>query len=438
MMSLINSLSSPVVRGEVDLFKVPPTDTTVESSFFAEFKPVVNIQDSDAKIEFRISGNSTQYLDLNDSFLFLTVKIVDKDGNNLTSNDISTANNFLHSLFSQVDLYINNQLISTSNNCYAYKAYVESLLSYGSDYMKSQGPCAMFFKDTNKKKIDDSNVGFKKRKEYVKDSKHVELVGKLKLDLCSQSRYILNDTNVCISLTKNNDAFSLFYLPTSTSDPKDLNPKVKFLDASFFVRKHVLYPSIAISHQKLLESGMSAHYPLTLSDVKQYTIPSGNQSFIEENIFIGRVPSRIVIGLVSNAAFNGDYRLDPYYFDHFNLNYISVTVNNMPIPIRGLNMDFNKGQYMLPYYMLHASLGMTCENQGLMFDRDEYVNGNVLFAYDLNDISSSDSTLVLENSGSVRIELKFSKPVGEAVTCIIYSESQAMINIHKYRQAVIS
>lgn len=140
MMSLINSLSSPVVRGQVDLFKVPPTDTTVESTFFAEFKPVVNIQDSDAKIEFRISGNSTQYLDLNDSFLFLTVKVVDKDGSNVTSNDISTVNNFMHSLFSQVDLYINNQLISTTNNFYAYKAYVESLLSYGSDYMKSQGP----------------------------------------------------------------------------------------------------------------------------------------------------------------------------------------------------------------------------------------------------------------------------------------------------------
>lgn len=438
MMSLINSLSSPVVRGQVDLFKVPPTDTTVESTFFAEFKPVVNIQDSDAKIEFRISGNSTQYLDLNDSFLFLTVKVVDKDGSNVTSNDISTVNNFMHSLFSQVDLYINNQLISTTNNCYAYKAYVESLLSYGSDYMKSQGPCAMFFKDTNKNKIDDTNEGFKKRKAYIKDSRHVELVGKLKIDLCSQNRYILNDTNVCISLTKNNDAFSLLYVPTSASDPKDLSPKVKFLDASFFVRKHVLYPSIAISHQKLLEGGVSAHYPLTLADIKQYTIPSGNQSFIEENIFLGRVPSRIVIGLVSNASFNGDYRLDPYLFDHFNLNYISVTVNNMPIPIRGLNMDFSKGQYMLPYYMLHASLGMTSENQGLMFDRDEYVNGNVLFAYDLNDISSSDPTLVLENSGSVRIELKFAKPVAEAVTCIIYSESQAMINIDKYRQAVIS
>lgn len=437
-MSLINSLSSPVVRGEVDLFKVPPTDTTVESTFFAEFKPVVNIQDSDAKIEFRISGNSNQYLDLNDSFLYLTVKIVDKDGNNLSSAPVGTANNFLHSLFSQVDLYINNQLISTTNNCYAYKAYIESILSYGSDYMNSQAPCALFFKETNKKSLDDSNTGFKKRKEYIKDSKQVELIGKLKIDLCSQNRYILNDTNVCISLTKNSDTFSLFYLPAASADPKDQNPKVKFMDASFFVRKHVLYPSIAISHQKLLENGMSAHYPVTLTDVKQYTIPSGNQSFIEENVFLGRVPSRIAIGLVSNAAFNGDYRLDPYYFDHFSLNYLSVTVNNMPIPIRGLNVDFSKGQYLLPYYLLHTSLGMTCENQGLIFDRDEYVNGNVLFVYDLNDISSSDSTLVLENSGSVRIELKFLKPVGEAITCILYSESQAMINIDKYRQANVS
>lgn len=106
-MALINSLSTPSIRGEADLFTVPSTDTTVENSLYVEYKPTVNIQDSDAKLEFKISGNSNQYLDLFDSFLYVRVKVVSEDGSNLDINDnISTANNFLHSLFQQCDQLI--------------------------------------------------------------------------------------------------------------------------------------------------------------------------------------------------------------------------------------------------------------------------------------------------------------------------------------------
>lgn len=434
----INSLSSPVIRGEADLFNIPPTDTTVESSFFAEYKPIVNIQDSDAKIEFRLSGSSTQYIDLYDSFLYLTVKVVTHEGGNLLADaEVSTANNFMHSLFSQVDVYINNQLISSSNNCYAYKSYIENLFSFGKEYIESQGQCLMFYKDSAGGVLGSTNHGYVKRKNRIAGSKAVELIGKLRFDLSSQDRYILNDTNVTISLTKNSDRFSLLY--SQPSDPKDsISPKVRFIDASFFVRKQVLYPSIAISHQKLLQSGLSAQYPYSATDIKQFTIATGNQSFIEENVFLGQVPSRVIIGLVSNAAFAGEYKMNPYMFQHFNLNYISVTVNNMPIPIKGMNLDFPKGLYHLPYYLLLNSLGLTKENSGIILTPEEYANGNVFFSYDLNQVASNESALILENSGSVRIELKFANSLSEAVTCLVYSESQAILEIDKFRKASLS
>jgi len=437
-MALINNLSDPVLRGEADIFTVPETDTTVESSFYAEYKPVVNIQDSDAKIEFRLAGNSSQYIDLYDSFLYITVRVVDGSGKNIPGGEtISTTNNFFHSLFSQVDLNINNQIISSTNNCYAYKAYIETLLSNGYDAIHSQAQCAMFFKDTNGGSVDFHNKGFKERSKCIEGSKMVELIGKLRIDLSSQNRYILNDTNICISLTRNTDGFCILY-PDPADISKHLNPRVKFLDASLFVRKQVLYPSISISHQKLLQSGLSAQYPLSVSDIKQFTIPAGNQSFIEENIFLGRVPSRIIIALVSNAAFNGDYKLNPFCFKHFDINYISITVNNMPIPVRGMNLDFRKGQYLLPYYLLLTSLGITSENEGIILDPAEYENGNVLFSFDLNHRAPSNSTLVLENTGSVRAELKFSVPLPQAVTCIVYSESQSILAIDKHRQVSVS
>jgi len=306
-MSLINSYSHPVIRGQADIFSLPSTDTTSETSFYAEYKPLVNIQDSDSKIEFRIAGNVNQYLDLSDSFLMIRVKVVGSDLKDLDpAVDVSTANLFLHSLFSQCDVSINNHQISTSNNCYAYKAYIETMLSYGKEYIGSQGTCSLFYLDTNGGSLDTSNTGYAERQKFVSGSKPIELIDRLRIDLSSQHRYILNDTNLNICLTRSSDEFSLFYKHTGVATDPHVNPKVKFLDASFFVRKYVLYPSLVLSHQRLLESGQSAKYAYKKSDVKFFTIPKSNQSFTEENLFLGSLPSRIVLCLVTSSGFNGN------------------------------------------------------------------------------------------------------------------------------------
>lgn len=89
---------------------------------------------------FRIIGNLSQYLDLYDHFCYFKVKIQDKDNKDiLDTEDVSTTNNLFHTMFSNCDVSISNQLVSTSNNCYMYKSYLETLLSYEKQYLESQG-----------------------------------------------------------------------------------------------------------------------------------------------------------------------------------------------------------------------------------------------------------------------------------------------------------
>lgn len=436
-MALINPASMPVIRGQVDLFSSNPTDTTVESSFYAEYKPAVNIQDSDSKIEFKISGNSVQYLDLNDSFLYLKLKVVAEDGTDLVKgDDVSCVNNLLHTLFSNCDVYISNKLIETSNNCYGYKAYIESLLSYGTDYIKSQGKCALFVKDTNGCVSNDTNDGYKKRQGFIVPTKIFELCDKLKIDVKNADRYILNNTNVQISLTRARDCFTLLYNQAASSSvppPAPKNPVVRILDASFFVRKQVLFPSIAISHQKLLDAGNKAKYMYKGTNVKFFTIPAGNQSFTEENIFYGTLPTRIIIGLVNGAAFSGNYELNPFKFQPFGLNFISLTVNNIPLPIKALNVDFDKDQCLLPYYLLFPNIGISSQDAGIIVSRDEYKNGNCLLAFDLSQ-SDQWGAMVLEKTGTVRVELQFSKALANSVNCVVYSENQKILELDNFRE----
>jgi hypothetical protein len=374
-MALINKFSMPSIRGQVDLFGLPPTDTTVEASFYAEYKPLVNIQDSESKIEFRIVGNTIHLLDLFDHFIYVKVEVVNGDGTKLVEEHaVSPVNLFLHALFSKVEVFINGNLISTSN-LYHYKAFLETLLTFGKDYLESQGTCALWYEDDSDKIDQAENTGFATRWGFIKQSEQLEMIDKLRIDLGNQHRYILNNTTIVISLTKNIDPFCLLHkdyagqvadaITNKKYIPALLNPKTRFLDASLFVRKQVLYPSIVLSHQKLLEAGHSALYPFKMSDVKSFSIPISNQIFVEENMFLGSVPSRIVVALLPSSSFVGQYSENPLIFKDYGISFISLNVNSTPIPIKGLSLNFAKGGYLLPYYLMFCSLGMNGQNQGL-------------------------------------------------------------------------
>ena len=57
---------------------------------------------------------------------------------------------------------------------------------------------------------------------------------------------------------------------------------------------------------------------------KSFTIPQNHMDVSHEKLFSGQLPTRIVIGLVDNRAYNGDLTRNPFNFGHFNLNEIAL------------------------------------------------------------------------------------------------------------------
>jgi hypothetical protein len=82
------------------------------------------------------------------TYLYIEASIVNADGTNLAANaKVAPVNYWLHALFSRIDLSLNGQLVTTSNNTYPYWAYIETLLSYGQDAKKSQLQAALWYAD---------------------------------------------------------------------------------------------------------------------------------------------------------------------------------------------------------------------------------------------------------------------------------------------------
>ena len=75
-------------------------------------------------------------------------KVTKADGRDLDPNEkVGVVNNFLHSLFKQVDVYLKEKQLKQAMGTCSYRSYLETLLKYGPSTKESQLTAALFYKD---------------------------------------------------------------------------------------------------------------------------------------------------------------------------------------------------------------------------------------------------------------------------------------------------
>ena len=130
-MVFIHDQSCECAKTELGVFAVPPTQTSIEYGNYVEYHPLSSITDS-GPIEFDVSSSGQNYLNFANTQLLVKAKITRGNGDDITDADrVGGVNLFLHSLFQQVDVSLNDLQVSQSAGTYSYLSYIESLLSYG-------------------------------------------------------------------------------------------------------------------------------------------------------------------------------------------------------------------------------------------------------------------------------------------------------------------
>ena len=194
-----------------------------------------------------IPGTGDAYLDLANTYLVIRTKVVRGVGTDLAADTpVAPVNNWLHSLFSQVDVHLNDTLVTPRSNTYPFRAYVDAVLSYGAEENNTQLTSQLWYKDTAGHMDATSLV---ERRRYVAESRVVEMMGRLHVDLFLQDRLLLNGVSVKIRLVRSKDAFSL----RAGGQNPDYN--VQIVDAVLFAGKAVMSPTVQMAHIKALEKG---------------------------------------------------------------------------------------------------------------------------------------------------------------------------------------
>jgi len=127
---------------------------------------------------------------------------------------------------------------------------------------------------------------------------------------------------------------------------------------------------VFLAHAKTLERS-PAKYPIRRVVCKSFTIPQNYLDVIHEKLFSGQLPTRIVIGLVDNRAYNGDRQRNPFNFQHFNLNKIAVYLDGQQQhAVRPVQPDYEHGLYIRAYNSMFAGTGKLCKDEGLYISRE--------------------------------------------------------------------
>lgn len=434
---MINQATALNVKSELDIFTTLPVQTTVESGSLQSYRPLTSISNP-GPIEFVVGGSSSdEYLDLGRVYIYVKAKLTCVEQEQVAGQAAPPAcvlgptNNWLHSMFSQVDVYLNQKCITPANNCYPYRAYIENLLNYGDEAKQSHLTCGLWADDTPGH-MDDvtlQNVGFSSRREVTRNNREVELFGPLHCDLFNVDKYLLNGVEMQIKLQRSRDQFHVMGTATSRG-------AFEIINAELFVRKVKISASTLLAHHKVLNQ-TTAKYPISRIDVRSITIPENTLSRTCDNVFTGQLPKRVIIGFVTSTAFNGTVTTNPFNFRHFNYTSLAVYVDSVPVPAKPFNCLFSENQYIRAYHSLFEGTNINHSDSGNKISRAAYPQGYALVAIDLTpDLSSSAAHVSLPKTGSLRIDVQFEEALAQSITAIVYAEFDGLIEIDQYRNIV--
>ena len=84
-----------------------------------------------------------------------------------------------------------------------------------------------------------------------------------------------------------------------------------------------------------------AKYPTVRSEIRVFSYPINQLEFNEGNLFQGRVPDRLVVGLLHTQCYHGDVAYTLFSFQKFGLIHIKQLVRGEVYPASALELNHN-------------------------------------------------------------------------------------------------
>jgi len=398
-------------KSELAIFDHAFPQIVCKHANYQEVYPKNAITSSNNNIQFRISGTGDEYLDLNDTLLYVKLSVIKGDGKDLETTFTPTPENFFfYTLFHDITLRMNNVIVEGgSKDTYIWSSLIENYLNYSTDT-----------KNTHLRMV-GYDVNEETRKGWIAKSKEFDMCGPIRLGMFNQPKYILPGIDVTLELSRTNPTFSLL--------SPSMKPAMKMIDVRLYVRRVLISPSVQLGHQLGLKT-QNAHYQHQKGIIHKMTIPAGSLDFYQDCVFGNyRLPNLLVVGLVKSATFTGNYQ-NRIRFDHVNIT--SLTISRGMDYTETYKQGFKQDDGVIASYVksLIRNFEHLERNTNVGIDFNQFKDGLTLFTFNLcPDLNFTSPQLIRE--GNLHLQVTFADPLAESYNLIVYGKFDSEIQITK-------
>ena len=433
----------------LDFFTPPPGNDDLVRKFYVDYRPI-SAWRSGSPLEFHIPGTMPYLISLKDTRLCTSWTVSTETKGHVTSTTGNMAGpiNLCHqTMWKDVDIQLQHHITRSSGNMYAYRAYMEALLSEDEKAPQTQFwfpdepnrfdisttpadiaalKSAHTDSESSKAENDRSafvapvmNRGFNERYKSVMQGMKNETEGSIHHDLCQQNRPLLNNIDMVVQFWPSNNDFVMM---------KNSKFRINIEKATL----RVCYLELTKSALNAIENQLAkrnARYPLQRVVTKNHTLPGTATSFTFEDMYHGEVPSCLIVGLVDTKAFTGDASKNPFNFKQYSLRSIGFYVNGESVPQPPIETEY-RGSNDVNYTAGYNSLALVL-NRPVPLTVEEWAEGSTLYGF---AIAGRDETV--KKHGHTRLEIQLNRPSSASKTLITYAVFPGNMEITKNRQII--
>jgi len=371
-----------LTTNSLDLFTLPKIEKVLEKGSSVEINTVSALTNN-GPFEFRVCRDPDNFLALHQTRLSGTVRVLKDDDAEVGANDsLSICNLFAHSLFSQVELYVDGVNVNDmGTSTYAIKAFVETLFSYDEGAKKTHLLMEGWLQDDAghedsipTAQVTTTNNAYNLRRNLIA-GKDFNFNILLHVDFLQSRRYLIPNTELLLKLYRNSDSYSLM--------SQNLVNKIVIKDLKLHVRKIKVNNEFSkpildrLSREPVL-------YPVMQSKIRFHNIPANVNKVTIQSVITGPLPQSIIIGFLSQGSFNGDINANPFAFRHFNCNEINLKIGSESFHKTLVRPDFTNGKFLNEYRLLLEHTGIHHSNYTNNLTLEHFKGGCFFTAFDFS------------------------------------------------------
>ena len=199
----------------------------------------------------------------------------------------------MHSIFSNLEVYIKNQQIYISNGLYAHKSYISNNFKPAIFEYKIVLHCGSYYSEQDSEDFTNplQNMFFTRTMKLLSKPDGSMLYGKLGIDFFSTSELLYPKMKIRQRLIR---ARPNFYMISDNP-----NVSLEIVDCSLYTRHFALKKWMYM----LADTPVEFNYLKTLA--KLFNILARQNQFIQANIFNNAPIRRVTLAMNTNSAFTG-------------------------------------------------------------------------------------------------------------------------------------